>query len=353
MYEKVYITTDDGQIVQAIAPVVISASRVTDIPAFYSKWFINRLKKGYCVWINPYNRKKIYVSFKNCKAIIFWTKNPERLLPYLDELDKRNIHFYFQFTLNDYEKEGLEPGVKSIEERIDIFKNLSTKIGKDKVIWRFDPLLVTPITSPRDLLMKIWRIGNKIKGYTSKLVFSFVDVQEYKKVQSNLIKETNFFTKDTVISCQLNQAQISELVDGLVKIRQAWRDKGWDITLSTCAEEIDLSQYGIEHNHCIDYELMEQLFNDDKDFVYYLHTGKLPQTVNKEDLFYCPVEIPSKKINLKDKGQREICGCMESKDIGMYNTCGHLCVYCYANLSRDIVLKNKKKYREDKESIID
>ena len=99
------IVVASGDSVDAMAPVIVSASRSTDIPAFYSKWFFERLKKGYCVWFNPFNQKPSYVSFKNCRVIVFWTKNPKPILPYLHELDERGIHYYFQVTLNDYVKE--------------------------------------------------------------------------------------------------------------------------------------------------------------------------------------------------------------------------------------------------------
>ena len=138
------ITTDSGEQVEALAPIIISASRSTDIPAFYAKWFFNRLAKGYCVWYNPFNRRKMYVSFERCKAIVFWTKNPKLILPYLHELDRRGIHYYFQFTLNDYVSEGFEPNVPSVTQRVETFRELSEMIGKERVIWRFDPLIMTP-----------------------------------------------------------------------------------------------------------------------------------------------------------------------------------------------------------------
>lgn len=144
---------------------------------------------------NPFNQQKMYISFKKCKIVVFWTKNPKPILPYLHELDERGIYYYFQVTLNDYVKEGLEPNVSSVEDRVETFKKLSDMIGKEKVIWRFDPLIITPNITPRDLLTRIWHIGNKLKGYTNKLVFSFVDVKDYRKVQSNLIKETMFLQK--------------------------------------------------------------------------------------------------------------------------------------------------------------
>ena len=347
--DKDIIITDQGIRVKAVTPVIISASRSTDIPAFYAKWFFNRLAKGYCVWYNPFNiNQKMYISFERCRVIVFWTKNPAPIIPYLPELDKRGMHYYFQVTLNDYVKEGFEPNVPSVDERVDTFKTLSDLIGKEKVIWRFDPLIITPTIGPRELLTRIWNVGNKLKGYTDKLVFSFVDVKVYRKVQNNLIKETMLFTKEDVENAEANHAQRIEIVEGLKKIREAWQKDGWDIEMATCAEDIDLKAYGIEHNCCIDGELMKRIFADDKELVYYLHTLKWPE----KDMFGEIPPIPQKPKKVKDSGQRKICGCMVSKDIGMYNTCRHLCVYCYANTSKEAVLRNKDKHNDESESII-
>ena len=346
--DKVSIRTDFGEIVEATAPVIISASRSTDIPAFYAKWFFNRLAKGYCAWYNPFNQQKMYISFERCRVIVFWTKNPAPIIPYLPELDKRGIHYYFQVTLNDYVKEGFEPNIPSVEERVETFKQLSCLIRKEKVIWRFDPLIITPNIGPRELLTRIWHVGNQLKGYTDKLVFSFVDVKAYRKVQNNLVKETMLFTKEDVENAEANHAQRIEIVEGLKKIREAWHKEGWDVEMATCAEDIDLEAYGIEHNRCIDGELMKRLFADDKELVYYLHTLKWPE----KDMFGEIPPIPNKTKNVKDTGQRKICGCMVSKDIGMYNTCRHFCVYCYANTSKEVVLRNKDKHSDDSESII-
>ena len=229
------------------------------------------------MWYNPFNWQKMYVSFARCRVIVFWTKNPKLILPYLHELDERGIHYYFQVTLNDYADEGFEPNVPSVGERIKTFRELSERIGHERVIWRFDPLIITPTLTPRALLSRIWKIGNRLKGYTDKLVFSFVDVKAYRKVQSNLVKETGCFTKENVEQAEMNEEQRLEMVEGLVKLREAWASEGWDIKLATCAEEIDLEKYGIEHSRCIDGELMERVFGDDKELVYYLHTGKWPE----------------------------------------------------------------------------
>lgn len=342
------IKRKEGDFVDANLPIIISASRSTDIPAFYAQWFINRLRKGYCAWYNPFNRQKMYISFANCKVVVFWTKNPKPMIPFLSELDKRGIHYYFQVTFNDYEKENFEPNVPALQERISTFKQLSNLIGKEKVIWRFDPLILTPNITSDVLIDRIKNIGEQIKEYTDKLVFSFVDVKAYRKVQNNLVKDTSCFTKDTIDSAELKEWQQIEIVEKLVKLREKWHEEGWNITFATCTENIDLEKYGIEHNRCIDGELMKRIFAEDKELLYYLYTGKLPE----RDLFGDIPHIPENSKNLKDKGQRKICGCMESKDIGMYNTCPHLCVYCYANTSRKCVLDNMQRVDVNSESII-
>lgn len=350
MTDKIQISTETGLRVEAHAPVIISASRSTDIPAFYAKWFINRIKVGYVVWYNPFNQQPLYVSFRNCKVVVFWTKNPKPLIPYLKELDSLGIHYYFQFTLNDYEKELLEPNVPALEKRIKTFIELSDLIGKEKVIWRFDPMIVTQQLSPRDLLMKVWTIGNQLKGFTNKLVFSFIDINSYRKVQRNLVKESSLFSKNSIENAEFTLFQMNEIAEGLMKIRNRWKEEGWTISLATCAEEIDIEQYQIVHNRCIDGELMKEIFSEDDDLIFYLNFGKLPE---KNSLF----EDIDNKIQLspekfKDKGQRKICGCMVSKDIGMYNTCSHFCTYCYANTSKETVIKNRKLHSDNSESII-
>ena len=338
---RIIITTDNGEQVEASAPIIVSASRSTDIPAFYAEWFVNRLKAGYCVWYNPFNQKPMHVSFEKTKALVFWTKNPKPLIPHLDYLDERGIHYYFQFTLNDYDNEKLEPKVPSVEARIETFKKLSEKIGKEKVIWRFDPLILTDKIGVNELLKKVENIGDQLHGYTEKLVFSFADIGIYAKVQNNLKRLKNDEQLDSACR-EFTRDEMREFAAGLQNLNAKWK-----FSLATCAEEADLTQYGIEHNRCIDGELMKRIFAHDSDFVYYLTYGEFP---DKNTLF--SDEPPGKKANLKDKGQRKACGCMISKDIGMYNTCPHFCIYCYANTSEETVRKNRKVYSENGESII-
>lgn len=340
---KIIITLNNGSQVEAFAPIIVSASRSTDIPAFYADWFINRLREGYVVWKNPFNQQPMYISFKNTKVIVFWTKNPRPLIPYLHELDERGIHYYFQFTLNDFVAEGFEPKVPSVEQRVETFRQLSDMIGKERVIWRFDPLVVTPHLSTRDLLVKVWNVGNKLKGLTDKLVFSFIDINGYRKVQNNLVKETSQFTKESIEQAEFTMQQMNEIAEDLAKCRDRWAEEGWNLQLATCGEQIDLDRYNIAHNRCIDGELMKRLWSDDKVLLYYLYYGELPNTLFGLD-FSRAALTPEK---LKDKGQRKVCGCMLSKDIGQYNTCLHQCVYCYANTSKEIVAKNWAKHKDN------
>jgi hypothetical protein len=181
-------------------------------------------------------------------------------------------------------------------------------------------------------------------------VFSFIDIKAYRKVQNNLIKETAYFPKESIEDAEFTKEQMIEIAEGLVKIRERWHSDGWDISLATCAEQIDLGKYDIEHNRCIDGELMKRIFSKDEDLVYYLDYGMLPE---KDTLFNDEFnKIPLSLEKLKDKGQRKACGCMISKDIGMYNTCPHHCVYCYANTSKDAVKNNLSLYNSENESII-
>ena len=319
----VTITTQNGETVQAKAPYIISASRSTDIPAFYSDWFFNRLEKGYCAWRNPYNDNKMYVSFENCRGIVFWTKNPKPIIPYLHVLDDKNIKYYFQYTMNDYDKEGFEPNVGRISDRIDTFKELCDVVGPDRIIWRFDPIMVTDYMLPYDILTKIWRIGNQIRGCTNKLVFSFIDL--YGKTKSNMSK---FLMRYDVGRIFPDDEQRKEIVEGLVKIRNRWKLESWDIELATCAEGFDYDEFGIKHNKCIDNELFMKLSQGDDEFLEYL------------------------KNATKAAGQRKLCGCINSQDIGSYNTCKHFCVYCYANTDKECVLEKIKSHDADNECIV-
>lgn len=309
-HDIIQIKTTKGEYVQAHAPIIISASRATDIPAFYADWFFERLKKGYLKWRNPFNGKDIYISFERTKFVVFWTKNPSPLLPYLDILKSKGIGFYIQYTLNDYEREGLEPNIPNLSSRIETFKRSVETMGKGSVIWRFDPLILSQNIGIEDLLEKISHIGDILYGYTDRLVFSFADINTYKKVGANL-------NRYGVKYHEWSEPEMIEFSRKLSKLNNS----RWNYELATCSELINLEDYGIVHNMCIDPLLISRRLPEDKMLQNYLMTIK------------------------RDSGQRKSCGCVVSKDIGLYGTCPHLCRYCYANFSTDKVLSNYEKHK--------
>ena len=346
IWKEVQLTTDSGEKRSAIAPLIISASRSTDIPAFHSEWLVNRLKSGYVCWNNPFHRTSPqYISFLEARLFVFWTKNPKPMMQHLPFLDNLGLQYYFQFTLNNYENEGFEPNVLTLESRVETFISLSELIGKEKVIWRFDPLLLTDQLTIGELLTRILDLGNRLVRFTDKLVFSFADILSYRKVRSNLIRETSCYNESTIHLAEFSTIQKYEFADGIQKILQKWLKINPDFRIATCAEDIDLEKYQISHNKCIDDALIEKLFPNDMKLMGLLGVKPMEKLMIGE-------EVPVKKTNLKDKGQRKACGCIISKDIGSYNTCNHLCVYCYANISPEVVRKNLLELSADSESIL-
>lgn len=346
-WDKQKLPRENGELVDMQVPVIVSASRSTDIPAFYADWFFHRLDvAGYSAWTNPFNGVISYVSYQNTRFIVFWSKNPRPLLDYLPILERRGIGCYIQYSLNDYESEGLEKSVPPIEQRIDTFKQLVDRLGKGRVIWRFDPLVLTDQISIDSLLNKIENIGDQLHGYTEKLVFSFVDILAYRKVQSNLKKAgVNYKDYDWTDNKMREFAQKLETLN-----------KKWDYELATCGEKIDLTKFGVKKNHCIDDNLIIRLAYHDKILMDYLNVKiqPLPQPDlygNIEPLPVGAIELPDGRFAVhgdnRDKGQRELCKCIKSKDIGEYNTCVHGCEYCYANASKELALANFKRHQKD------
>ncbi len=306
-WEKVSLRAEDGIEKEATAPVIISASRATDLPAFYSDWFVDRLRQGYLVKRYPRNQKRTeHISFFNTRLIVFWTKNPEPIFKHLDEIERMGIGYYFQYTLNDYKGDDLEPNVPSLKEGIDYFKTLAKRIGKERVIWRFDPLILTDVLTKENLAEKVHGIMSQLSGSTEKLVISFMKADKHKKVVKNLNKaglKYRDFSKDD-IDC---------LASYLGKM-----GKEFGVEVAACAEELDLSLYGIAPNKCIDDGLIRRVFSHDDVLMEFIGDGK----------------------GLMDLGQRTKCRCLVSKDIGEYHTCRHLCIYCYANVSEKVVQRN-------------
>lgn len=330
--DKIQVTRENGEVVDAQAPIIVSASRSTDIPAFYADWFLHRLKVGYSAWTNPFNGVRSYVAYDKTRLIVFWSKNPRPLLDNggcLDYLAEKGINCYIQYTLNDYVTEKLERGVPPLQDRIDTFKRLVDRLGFGRVIWRFDPMILTDNITTDDLLAKAQYIGDQLRGYTEKMVFSYADIRTYRKVQSNLERSAIKFR-------EFEDEDMHYIAKHLAAL-----NSNWGFTLATCGEKIDLEQYGIEHNKCVDDDLMIKYFSEDERLMDFLGVK-----VIRGDLFNPQTTIIKNKKN-KDKGQRAFCGCIVSKDIGEYNTCPHLCEYCYANTSKETALKNWQRHKDN------
>lgn len=217
-------------------------------------------------------------------------------------------------------------------------------MGKGRVIWRFDPLILTDDISIDTLLAKIEHIGNQLQGYTEKLVFSYADILSYRKVKANL-------KKSNIPYQEWPEPQMLEFAKGLSVL-----NKKWGFALATCGEKVNLQQFGIEHNHCVDDALIIRLAYEDKALMDFLKVETFPMPT--PDLFGNADPLPADAIVLpnntyathgdnRDKGQRLFCGCIVSKDIGEYNTCPHLCEYCYANSSKEIAVRNWKEHKKN------
>lgn len=278
--------------------MILSVSRRTDIPNYYAEWFYNRIKEGFVYVKNPMNIhqvSRIVLSPDVVDCIVFWTKNPEPMMDRLDELSA--YPYYFQFTLTGYGRD-VEANVPHKKEKmIPVFQRLSDQIGSKRVIWRYDPILFTKAYTPEYHLKAFEQIAGALRGYTDKCVISFVD--EYAKNRKNMARMGTY---------SIQEFSLYNFAGTLSMIA---RENG--MTVCSCAENIDLSGCGIEHNCCIDLKLIEEITGCR------IHAGK-------------------------DKNQRTDCGCVESIDIGTYNTCRNGCKYCYANENQNCVMENCGRY---------
>lgn len=260
--------------------MIISASRRTDIPAFYADWFVNRLREGYVLVPNPYNRKQIKhvtLSPERVDCIVFWTKNPEKLMPYLDEIEGMGYSFYFEYTLTGYGRD-VEGHLPDKGKLVENFTILSEKIGKERVDWRYDPVFLDKVYDMERHMRMFEELCKSLSGHLSRCIISFIDLYGPKTAGFE----------------GLTKAQIYAAAEGFSRIGGEY-----GIPLYACAEKEDLKALGINRSSCIDPDKVENI------------TGK-------------------KLFVDKDKNQRAECGCAESVDIGMYDTCLHGCRYCYA-----------------------
>jgi hypothetical protein len=261
--------------------MILSASRRTDLPRCYAEWFMRRLRAGYVLTRNPRNPSqlsRIPLSPDIVDCIVFWTKDASNMLPCLDELDWRGYSYYFQFTLTPYGAE-LEPGLRDKRAIAENFISLSKRLGKTRVVWRYDPIVLNDSLNIPYHKSRFSRMCERLAPYTDTVTISFVDL--YPKIKTPLVR-------------QISDGEIAELAGFIGQTA-----KEYGLRAVACCEG-GLEKYGISPSCCIDRQRIEQICG-------------------------CSLKLPA------DKNRRKGCGCFESVDIGVYNTCPAGCVYCYAN----------------------
>lgn len=278
--------------------MILSVSRRTDIPACYADWFYNRIREGFLCVRNPMNAhqvSRIELSPEVVDCIVFWTKNPAPMLERFKELGEYSC--CFQFTLTGYGKD-IEPGLPDKRQvLIPVFRELSGKLGAKRVIWRYDPILKNERYTAAYHLKAFEEIAGSLQGCTEKVVISFLDL--YAKIKNHMAR---------LHVQELSEQEMLEMAGQMARIAGKY-----GMAVESCAEKIDLAGVGVKHGSCIDKKLIEEI-------------------------------IGCRLSGGKDKNQRLECGCLESVETGLYNTCRNGCRYCYANFSDEAVRANAEAY---------
>ena len=283
--------------------MIINTGCRTDIPAFYSKWFMNRIKEGYVYVRNPYYMTqvtKLSLSPDVVDCLVFGTKNPEPMIKYLEELNKYKQLWYI--TITPYGKD-IEPNVPEKKKVIESFKKISESIGINSVNWRYDPIFIGMGFNVEKHINCFEKMAKDLKGYTKNCTISFLDL--YEKVKRNAPK----------IKPPTREEQI-ELAKAFYKIG---KDNG--IIIHSCCEKTFLADYGMDCKGCMTKEIVEASIGE---------------------------RLSAPKI----KNVREDCNCLLGNDIGVYNSCNHLCIYCYANADRETVKKNVRMHNPNSPFLI-
>ena len=292
--------------------MIISASRRTDVPAFYSDWFMKRIEADHCDVPNPFNPTQVTrVSLKPevVDVLVFWTRNASPLMPHLKELERKDHRFIFLYTLMDNPR-PIDPRCPSLKEALATFKALSDRIGPERVTWRYDPIVFSNATNSEFHKKTYETIAKQLQGYTSRSIISLVALYRKVRQRVSVLREAGIeFTE-----CE--GEAFSDLMRFMATVA---RDNG--MALSSCAQDRDLAAYGILPGKCIDDGLMREVFGLE---------------VNRT----------------KDPSQRKACGCVISKDIGMYDTCLYGCVYCYATNSFEKAKENYRRHDPEAPSLI-
>lgn len=276
--------------------MIISASRRTDIPAYYGEWFMNRLREQYVLVRNPFNPShvsRINLKENEIDCIVFWTKNPLPFTQYLHNLD---LPYYFLFTITGYDKD-LEKSIPARETLIDTFISLSLLSGRERVIWRYDPVVISDKYNINWHIRNFSGLAEQLHSYTTKCIFSFLHV--YSKCKACL-------TSAGISEISESQKIILGKEIGNIAL-------SFHLELESCATETELSAFGINKGSCINRSVIENITGT------CLALGK-------------------------DKNQRRHCGCVKSIDIGAYHTCPGQCLYCYANSGYEKSRKNHEDH---------
>ena len=280
--------------------MILFASGRTDIPAFYSNWFINRVKAGFVDVRNPFNQKLVSrIYFSDVDLIMFCSKNP---LPMINKLDILKVPVLFHVTITPYSKD-VEPNIPDKRLIIEGVKKLSLVLGIDNVVVRYDPIFLSDKYNVDYHIRAFDKLCKNLNGYVNKIIVSFMDEYKNVRINKNILKYRTFTRED------------------YKKIGEAFSKSAMDngMSVQTCFEDNDLTQYGFVKGECLSHELA------------YILTGK---------------KFKSSNVRKEKK-----CECVQMVDIGDYNSCMHMCKYCYANYDEKAVSSNFK-LRDDNSSLL-
>ncbi len=295
--------------------MIISASRRTDIPAFYAEWFMNRIRAGTCTVPNPFNPSqvsRVALTPEDVEVIVFWTRYPRPLFRHLGELERRGYRYYFQYTVMGNPR-AIDTKGPALGASLRTFGELADRIGPERVIWRYDPIVFTPRTGADFHRRNYENIARSLKGHTRRSVISVVDVYRKSKQRLAELAEQGCEVLDW------REAARDRYIALMRVIAEIGEANGMEVV--SCAEKDDLRAYGIRPGKCVDDKLIAGVFG---------------------------IEVPGKK----DPSQRKDCGCVVSKDIGMYDTCPFGCRYCYATKSLEQARINRERHDSNSPSLI-
>lgn len=289
--------------------MIVSASRRADIPAHYAQWFVNRAVAGWCTVPNPFNARqvsRISLAPQDVDAVVFWTRDPRPMTEHLPWLDALGLRSVFQFTLVEYPP-ALHPGMPALSERLDAFRRLAETIGPERVLWRYDPIVLSPRFNPDYHRENVEALSEALEGYTKRMTVSLVE--PYRKIRKRMDQAGVDLLAPT-------KSQLAGMFTDMVAMA---RSRGMEP--QSCADEAGLSHFGFSPGACVDGELLQRLFG--------FTSGKN-----------------------KDPHQRQACLCAPSKDIGMYDACPAGCAYCYATQNFERARRNFAAHDPLSESLL-